>query len=1292
MRLDIYQSDKPRIRSKVTYEFHVLKSARIRYGFEQSLFSITGDLIINTPAQARALAQKINKVKEEAGEFDKRTTPGQVNTLGLLHEIFHYAIRYYEEQENPGVLSRMKKALTERIGKEKFDALCFTFIEEYPPLPVFKKEITAEEYLKRETKGTPNSVIILEEMLLLHLENFNPGFKNIKDLFDNTSLIKKTDYGKFLNESKRYFQQETPFSLENMPLLDAFEKLILASPTDIGAQIRYVEERWKKILPPKIMEKLLKGTDLIREDAKLFIPHGSHGTPPVPSFKGGKEALEKLRALWGDRNLTMDEVNLYYHEAEQYTADIDWMPNVIMIAKNAFVWLNQLSKRYKRDIYRLDQIPDEELNRLAYWNINTLWLIGVFERSTASKKIKQFCGNPEAAASAYSLFDYEISHELGGEEAYEKLRDRCFMRGIRLASDMVPNHTGIFSKWIMEHPDYYIQSDQPPFPGYSFAGPDLSENPNVQIRIEDKYYSREDAAVVFQHIDNSTGKVRYIYHGNDGTSMPWNDTAQLNLLLPDVREALIQMIMRVARKFPVIRFDAAMTLTKKHYQRLWFPQPGTGGDIPSRSDYGMSRDEFENHMPVEFWREVVDRINEEMPNTLLLAEAFWLMEGYFVRTLGMHRVYNSAFMHMFMKEDNAKYHDVIRNTIEFDPEILKRYVNFMSNPDEETAANQFGKGDKYFGVCIMMVTMPGLPMFAHGQIEGLTEKYGMEYYKAYYDEHIDDNFVRRHEEEIFPVIKMRHLFSEVNNFQFYDFLDNSGSVNYNVFALSNMYGEERAIVIFNNSYSETTGGIRYSYQKAVKVPGREEKELRSVTLADSLNIRYDYDYYYAFKESRTGKQYLRTGRELHNEGLQLYIGGYQYCVFYDFLELRDQTGELDRLHRKLQGKGVSSIESAMMEMHLEPLHYVIMDLFSREHFKELMKMCTACRDDKKKTEPVTKQYLSTYIKSKIATVISEVRNARGIELSETKIAGDIEHDFYVLQHLHSHLLNMAEKEKTTKSPGIKDLIVFFDEQKKDRYINLILIYVIIKRIVTTVWEVERDKNAAEVYDALMLGKPLWQSLIRLGENYATVKQEFDLIKILASNESIFKRFRLLRTSESREEGVPLFAKNLSGMPRVVTLLEKPEVQEFIQYNEANGIYYYNKESFEALLKWNFTLELMKITELFLKSQKDNGEDEKAYEKVFRSKRFTGAFNDMKAYVTKLLELSDKALYRFYDLRREIIEYNEMQLRKLEESGKSKADSEAVKNAPVKTESKKPEKKKTTEKKTTRTTTKKPKKK
>ncbi len=148
----------------------------------------------------------------------------------------------------------------------------------------------------------------------------------------------------------------------------------------------------------------------------------------------------------------------------------------------------------------------------------------------------------------------------------------------------------------------------------------------------------------------------------------------------------------------------------------------------------MSKADFDAAMPEEFWREVVDRVAREVPGTLLLAEAFWLMEGYFVRTLGMHRVYNSAFMNMMRDEDNAKYRSVIKNTIEFDPDILKRYVNFMSNPDERTAIDQFGNGDKCFGVTTMMATLPGLPMFGHGQIEGLTEKYGMEFRRARYQE------------------------------------------------------------------------------------------------------------------------------------------------------------------------------------------------------------------------------------------------------------------------------------------------------------------------------------------------------------------------------------------------------------------------------------------------------------------------------------------------------------------------------------------------------------------------------
>ena len=105
---------------------------------------------------------------------------------------------------------------------------------------------------------------------------------------------------------------------------------------------------------------------------------------------------------------------------------------------------------------------------------------------------------------------------------------------------------------------------------------------------------------------------------------------------------------------------------------------------------------------------------------------------------------------------------------------MKRYVNFMSNPDERTAIDQFGKGDKCFGVAALMSTLPGLPMFGHGQIEGFTEKYGMEYQRPRYDEWPDHWLVERHDREIAPLLKRRWLFAESTNFLLYDFFQDSG--------------------------------------------------------------------------------------------------------------------------------------------------------------------------------------------------------------------------------------------------------------------------------------------------------------------------------------------------------------------------------------------------------------------------------------------------------------------------------------------------------------------------------------
>ena len=93
-----------------------------------------------------------------------------------------------------------------------------------------------------------------------------------------------------------------------------------------------------------------------------------------------------------------------------------------------------------------------------------------------------------------------------------------------------------------------------------FDGPDLSHDERVAIVLEDHYWNDSDAAVVFKRADRWSGDTRYVYHGNDGTSFPWNDTAQLDFLKAEVREQVIRTILDVARRFPIIRFDAAMVL------------------------------------------------------------------------------------------------------------------------------------------------------------------------------------------------------------------------------------------------------------------------------------------------------------------------------------------------------------------------------------------------------------------------------------------------------------------------------------------------------------------------------------------------------------------------------------------------------------------------------------------------------------------------------------------------------------------------------------------------------------
>ncbi len=1150
MYIEINSKRKKEFMDRTKYEFHIASKIRRLYNVSDELFSISGNIIFANLSQVRSFVNKFNKSKSE----NQKVKVSEVNASGLLDEIFHYVIRRYEDELNPKVFSRAIEHLEKEIGEDEIRKLLFEFIELFPPAEVYKGKTTPYDYLRSYTNDKSNKEITLEEMFLLNIANRNPANKKLKELFDEKYLSNKEIFTETIDKLITFFEDEIPIGSGKLNLFEYLMKPILSNSDSLIEQLEYILENWDIIIRNKFINKILSNKDLVKEE--ITFEFNGIGSPQtiVPKYKGEYDSTEGFTLGKSLFNYA-DDINTTYDETEQFTSDIHWMPNVILIAKNIYVWLDQLSKKYQQEIKRLDQIPDEELDELARRNINGLWMIGLWERSSASKKIKHIMGNIDAVASAYSLYDYQIAYDIGGEEAYNSFNERAKARGIRLASDMVPNHTGIYSDWVRNHPEYFVQVSEPPF-NYSFTGEDLSEDPNIEIKIEDGYWEKRDAAVVFRRIDKRYNDVRYIYHGNDGTNMPWNDTAQLDMLKHEVREAVIQKIFDVARKFSIIRFDAAMTLAKKHFSRLWYPQPGMGGDIPSRTDHSMSRAEFDSFFPVEFWREVVDRINDEMPQTLLLAEAFWLMEGYFVRTLGMHRVYNSAFMHMMMKEENSKYRELIYNTLEFEPEILKRYVNFMSNPDEETSIQQFGTDDKYFGVLTMMITLPGLPMFAHGQIEGYTEKYGMEYKRAYYDEQPKDWLVDRHEREIFPITRKRYLFSEVENFWFYDFYEQNGNLNDNVFVYSNSAGSEKSLVLFNNKYDKAYGNFQRSTPKLIKIDN-ENKIIKELNIAEALQIKGDINYFYIFKDMISNLEYIFKGADIWNNGFYFELNGFERRVYTDITEVEDKNGDYYKIYLELNGRGVHSIESVIEERKLAPVYTAFTKIFDD---KEIVKIVNRLVNNPTKKNISVDEY-ETLIKN-IEVFVNEISKETKSEISVKEVKENLLIKLNLIKKINLLIKPKSSRKKKNNMKYAKYFILSSSTDPLEN-VKILLTWIVINQIQSQ----NVDRNSIRRLVTKILDKSFADII------HYTGKEDYESAKIISLLELLLDGFGLFAKGE-RDNNVNLKKKRdiiealLSSKKEFIKkMFEDDYLHKYLEVNIYKDVRYFNKERFEEFVKW-----------------------------------------------------------------------------------------------------------------------------
>ena len=424
-------------------DFRIAELTRKEINFDDPLFQTINGMG-SFYREASSLSYKYNEQKKKEGKDFEYISAAKLNASAILHYVYQAILSYLISGTNEDFFRRRLATVNQN------DSLSFAldfYAKEFPT------EIPDDRTQEEDMRGYFIHQVMLQNRALVSATR--PFIAPDGLTFPDSSRALSSILSSYVKDDLRNGEPNTD---------DIFTFLCMPArlyPDSLLDQIQYIIREWSEMLPESFITLLKSSMDYINEEQK---DHGFGGAPgpiPVVDFSS--------------------EVNEY----EAFSSDSNWMPCVVMIAKSTLVWLDQLSKQYKRPITSLDQIPDEELDIMQHRGITALWLIGLWQRSEASKTIKHLCGNPDAVASAYSLKDYDISPDIGGWEAVDNLRERCKKRGIRLASDMVPNHTGIDGNWVYEHPEYFISQDYSPFPSYTYNGPDLSTNPDWEVKLED---------------------------------------------------------------------------------------------------------------------------------------------------------------------------------------------------------------------------------------------------------------------------------------------------------------------------------------------------------------------------------------------------------------------------------------------------------------------------------------------------------------------------------------------------------------------------------------------------------------------------------------------------------------------------------------------------------------------------------------------------------------------------------------------------------------------------------------
>jgi hypothetical protein len=341
---------------------------------------------------------------------------------------------------------------------------------------------------------------------------------------------------------------------------------------------------------------------------------------------------------------------------------------------NTLVWLGELSGRYGRRV-TLGDVPGEAWDEVARPGVDTVWLMGVWERSPAGLRIalrdeRLLASFREAlpdltpqdiAGSPYCVRNYVVDEGLGGSEGLAGARGQLAARGVRLMLDYVPNHVAPDHPWLTECPGCLVRG----------TPDDLAGAPDAFLDVGGQVYAR----------------------GRDPYFPPWPDVVQLNAFSEDLRAAAVDTLLAIGDQADGVRCDMAMLLMNDVFAKTWGDR---AGPVPAE----------------DFWPHVLPRVRARHPGFLFVAEAYWDLEWALLQQ-GFDHCYDKRLYDRLVHEDAGS----VRAHLGADLAYQRGLVRFLENHDEPRAAAVL-PGERERAAAVAVATLPGATLWHEGQFDG----------------------------------------------------------------------------------------------------------------------------------------------------------------------------------------------------------------------------------------------------------------------------------------------------------------------------------------------------------------------------------------------------------------------------------------------------------------------------------------------------------------------------------------------------------------------------------------------